>query len=104
MFNRPKRLSAGHDDGGGGLCKDRRIGGACSVADQGQLVGRIVGGNLVALGQCGIIEYGLEKGVQPAAETEHGLSHMNEFGGAAADTMTTQQPSVFTVKKHFEHS
>ena len=101
MFNRLKRLSPGHDDGGGGLCKDRRIGGACSVADQGQLVGGIVGGYLIALGQCGVIEDGLEKVVQYAAETEHGLPHMNEFGGAAADTMTTQQTSVFTVKKHF---
>ena len=67
------------------------------MADQGQLVGGIVGGNLIALRQSGVIEHGLEKVVQSAAETEHGLSHMNEFGGAAADTMTTQQPSVFTV-------
>src|SRR5262245_17920560 len=96
-----KALSAGHDDGGGGLCKDRRIGGACSVAYQGQLVGGIVGGNLIALGQCRVIEYGLEKIVESAAQREHGLSNMNKFGGAAADAMTTQQPSVFTVKKHF---
>ena len=69
MFNRPKRLSPGHDDGGGGLRKDGRIGGgACSVADQSQLVGGIIGGNFVALGQCGVIEDGLEKVVQSAAQ------------------------------------
>src|SRR5262249_60987067 len=103
MFKRSKHLSAGHDDGGGGLCRDRRVGSACSVADQGQLVGGIVGGNLIALGQCGVIEDGLEKVVQSPAQTEHGLSPMNEFGGAPADTMTTQQPSAFTAKKNFEH-
>ena len=60
-------LSPGHDDGGGWLRRDRRIGGACGVADRSQFVGGIVGSNLIALGRYRVVEDGLEKVVEPAS-------------------------------------
>ena len=42
-------LSPGNYDAERRICRDRGIGGVRRVADQGQLVGCIVGGNLIAL-------------------------------------------------------
>src|SRR5262245_3649674 len=103
MFNRTKHLSAGHDDNGGGLCKDRRIRGRVRRGGPRPACWRHCRRQPYNTRPVWVIKDGLEKVVQSATESEHGLSCMNEFGGAAADTMTTQQSSVFTVKKHFEH-
>src|SRR5262249_35635572 len=71
-------------------------------AGEAQLVRGVVGGDLVALGQGGVVEDGLQEVVEAAAQAEHGLADVDQLGGLRADAMGAQQPAVLAVEDHLE--
>src|SRR5262245_48836246 len=81
-----------------------RRGRGARRASAAKLVGGVERGDLVALGQGRIVEDGLEKVVEPAAETEHGLPNVHELGRAGAQTVHGQEAPVLPVEQHLEEA
>ena len=67
-------------------------------------VRRVVGGDLVDLGQGWIVEDAVHEEVEPAAERNHGLADVDQFGRIGSDAVDAEQMMALAVEEHFEHT
>src|SRR6266851_4174074 len=73
------------------------------VPSEAELVRGVQRGDLIALGEGGIVEHGLQEVVEPAAQAQHGLPDVYELGRARTNAVDPEQPPVLPVEQHLEH-
>src|SRR5262249_2467413 len=72
------------------------------VASAAELVVGVERRDLVALGECRIVEHGPEEGIDPAAQAQNRLADMDQLGRAGADRMDAEQWPVLAMEEHLE--
>src|SRR5258708_15366271 len=67
-----------------------------------QAIQAVEGGSLIAFGERGIVEDGVDEIGDLAFERENRLADVEEFGGVLAKNVNTQQVESFAVKEELE--